>query len=144
DCDHDNGNRRCRLPGCPRSRRTEHDNDIHGNRDEFACSLSESIDFALRSSIFDGNVLVLDITEVAQALPEVVPKGFVADDAEGRHSDRWALRPSRERQSRRAAKREDAFSPSDMDCHAPLPRGSCNGADNITPGRAALRDFTPA
>jgi hypothetical protein len=31
-----------------------------------------------------------------------------------------------------------------MDCHATLPRGSCNGGDNITPGRAALRDFNPA
>src|SRR5262245_54948130 len=33
------------------------------------------------------------------------------------------------------------FSPSDMDCHVTLPWGSCNGGDDITPGRAALRDF---
>src|SRR5205823_2241508 len=34
--------------------------------------------------------------------------------------------------------------PLDVNCHATLPRGSCNGGDNITPGRAALRDFDPA
>jgi hypothetical protein len=31
-----------------------------------------------------------------------------------------------------------------MDCHATLPLGSFNRGDNITPGRAALRDFNPA
>jgi hypothetical protein len=38
-------------------------------------------------------------------------------------SGRLLLRPRRKRPCRRAAKREDAFSPSDMDCHAPLPAG---------------------
>jgi hypothetical protein len=33
------------------------------------------------------------------------------------------------------------FSPWDVNCHAPLPRGSPNGEENTTPGRAALRDF---
>jgi hypothetical protein len=33
------------------------------------------------------------------------------------------LRPRRERPRSRAAKREDAFSPSDMDCHCAPPAG---------------------
>jgi hypothetical protein len=49
----------------------------------------------------------------------------------------------RERPSCRAAKRDDEFSSPDRYCHATLPRGACNGDDDITPGRAALRDFTP-
>jgi len=44
----------------------------------------------------------------------------------------------------RAAKRDNEFSPLDLDCHVTFPRGSCNGADHITHGRAALRDFKPA
>jgi hypothetical protein len=43
-----------------------------------------------------------------------------------------------------AAKRDNNFSPPDLDCHATLPRGSCNGRDHITTERAALRDFKPA
>src|SRR5437870_1351655 len=54
------------------------------------------------------------------------------------------LRPCRERPSCRAAKRADKFSPLDVDCHVTLLWGSCNGGDDITPGRAALRDFKPA
>src|SRR5262249_54024363 len=49
-----------------------------------------------------------------------------------------------ERPCHRAAKRDDEFSSPDMDCHATLPKGACNGVDNITPGRAALREFKPA
>src|SRR5262249_21227819 len=45
---------------------------------------------------------------------------------------------------RRAAERDDKFSPPNIDCHVTLPRGSCNGGDDITPGRVALRDFSPA
>src|SRR5262245_53206881 len=47
----------------------------------------------------------------------------------------------RQRPRRRAAKRDNELPPSDIDCHVPLPWGS--GID-ITPGRAALRDFKPA
>src|SRR5262245_29714732 len=54
------------------------------------------------------------------------------------------LRPCRERPCRRAAKRDNELPPSNMDCHVTLPWGSCNGGDDITPGRAALRDFKPA
>src|SRR5262249_14822613 len=56
------------------------------------------------------------------------------------------LRPRRERPRycRRTAKRDNEFPSSDADCHVTLPRGSCNREDDITPGRAALRDFKPA
>src|SRR5262245_32868878 len=54
------------------------------------------------------------------------------------------LRARRERPRCRTAKRDDEFSSSDMDCHATLQRGSCNGGYDITSSRAALRDFTPA
>ena len=54
------------------------------------------------------------------------------------------LRARREGPRRRAAERDDELPPSDMDCHMTLPWGSCNGEDDITPGRAALRDFKPA
>jgi len=37
------------------------------------------------------------------------------------------LRARRERPRGHAANHDDEFSPPDMDCHAPLPRGSCNG-----------------
>ena len=43
-----------------------------------------------------------------------------------------------------ATEQRDEFSPSDVDCHATLPRGSCNGGEDIIPNRAALRDFKPA
>jgi hypothetical protein len=66
-----------------------HNDHIHGKRDEFACSLGESVDFAFGGPVFDCNVLVLDIAQVAQALPEVVPKGLVVDDADTRHPDKW-------------------------------------------------------
>ena len=36
------------------------------------------------------------------------------------------------------------FPPLDADCHVTVPWGSCNGGDDITPRRAALRDFKPA
>jgi hypothetical protein len=52
------------------------------------------------------------------------------------------LRAYSGRPRRGAAKRDNEFSPPDMDCHAILPPGS--GGDDITPGRAALRDFKPA
>src|SRR5262245_45832469 len=54
------------------------------------------------------------------------------------------LRTRRERPRRRAAKRDNELPPSDIDCHVTLPWGSCNGGNDITPGRAALRDFKPA
>ena len=53
------------------------------------------------------------------------------------------LRVRDERPRRRATKRGYEFSPPDVDCHATLPRGSCNGEDDITPGCAALRYFKP-
>jgi hypothetical protein len=60
-------------------------------------------------------------------------------DAQYPHS---LLGPRNERASgNSAAKRDNNFSPPDLDCHATLPRGSCNGEDDITPGRVALRDF---
>src|SRR5262245_58470634 len=54
------------------------------------------------------------------------------------------LRPYRERPCRRAAERDNELPPLKMDCHVTLPRGSCNGGDDITSGRAALRDFDPS
>src|SRR5262249_43335121 len=43
------------------------------------------------------------------------------------HADpaHWLLRARRERPRRRAGKRSNEFSPSDVDCHATLPWGSC-------------------
>jgi hypothetical protein len=43
----------------------------------------------------------------------------------------------------RAADKRDELAPPDVNCHATLPQGSCNG-DDITANRAALRDFKPA
>ena len=54
------------------------------------------------------------------------------------------LRTRRERPCRCAAERDNELSSSDVACHVTLPWGSCNGRDDITPGRAALRDFKPA
>ena len=50
----------------------------------------------------------------------------------------------RERPRGCAAKRDDEFSSPDTDYHATLQRGSCNAGNDITPGRAALREFDPA
>jgi hypothetical protein len=60
-------------------------------------------------------------------------------DAQYPHS---LLGPRDERASGNSApKRDNKSSPPDLDCHVTLPRGSCNGEDDITPGRAALPDF---
>jgi hypothetical protein len=99
--------------------------------------------------VFDRHVLALDIACVLQALAKsahaVHDRIRRLDVEESDYRRRPLLCPHIERPSgRRAAKRDNEFSPPDVDCHATLPWGSCNGEDDITPGRAALRDFKPA
>jgi hypothetical protein len=80
---------------------------------------------ALRKSMLDGNILVLDISEVAQASKKVIPNGFVViDGADARQAD-GLLRARRRRPRRsRAAKCGQEFSSSDVACHVTLRWGS--------------------
>src|SRR6516162_4725179 len=89
----------------------------------------------------------VDPAEIAHSLHEgggplaLRRRAARSEQSDGRHLR--LLRARRARPRRRAAKHGNEFSPPDIDCHATLQRGSCYG-DDITPGRAALRDFGPA
>src|SRR5262245_54636947 len=80
-----------------------HDDYICRQRDKFERSPAQLIDVVLRGSVFDGNVLPLDIAKVAQALPKVIPVGRVVYDADARHPAARLLRPRRQRPCRRRA-----------------------------------------
>src|SRR5262245_59177835 len=79
-----------------------HDDYICRQRGKFERSPAQLIDVVLRGSVFDGNVLPLDIAKVAQALPKVIPVGRVVYDADARHPADWLLRPRGNRPNRRA------------------------------------------
>ena len=71
--------------------------------------------------------------------------GGRCDSKKSYHRHHRLLRAHRERPSgRRTTKRGYELSPLDVDGHVTLPSGSYNGGTDITPGRAALRDFEPA
>ena len=94
-----------------------HDDYIRRQRNKFERSPAQSIDVVLRGSVFDGNVLPLDIAKVAQALPKVIPVGRVVYDADARHPADWLLRPRRERpRRRRAAKSESLMAAARRGC----------------------------
>src|SRR5262245_64419294 len=101
-----------------------HDDYICRQRDKFERSPAQLIDVVLRGSVFDGNVLPLDIAKVAQALPKVIPVRRVVYDADARHPAARLLSTRLERpRSRRAAKKSNDLAPSYVG-HG-LPLGTC-------------------
>src|SRR5262245_8885264 len=90
-----------------------HDHYIRRQRSKFECSPAQSIDVVLRGSVFDVNVLPLDIAKVAQSLPKVIPVRRVVYYAYARHSADWLLRACGQwPRSRRTAESEDEIAPS--------------------------------
>src|SRR5262245_24116552 len=91
-----------------------HDYYIRRQRSKFEYSPTQSIDIVLRGSVFDGNVLPLDIAKVAQALPKVIPVRRVVYDADARHPADWLLRARPHRpHGRRTAEQRDELAPPD-------------------------------
>src|SRR6516162_5815923 len=104
---------------------------------------------ALCPAIIDTDIRVLDKASFAQALLDCAQgvrlymRRPAAKEPDHRH--RCLLCPHRDwPRCRRAAKRANECSPLDVICHSTLPQGSCNAGNNITPRRAALREFDPA
>src|SRR5262249_40089078 len=95
--------------------------------DQLGRQFGKPVEMSFRRSKLKSNVLPLDIPQIPQSLPKLTPKLFridIANDqcANGRHFR--LLRVRRERpHSRRATKRDNQFSPLDVDCHVTLPRG---------------------
>src|SRR5262245_43327010 len=88
-----------------------HDDYICRQRGKFERSPAQLIDVVLRGSVFDGNVLPLDIAKVAQALPKMIPVGRVVYDADARHPADW-LRARRNRPHRRRSAEQSDELPS--------------------------------
>src|SRR5262245_39982158 len=66
------------------------------------------------SSIFNDNILTLDIAKVMQLLPEMIPYGRIVEDANARNFHPL-LRARGERPRGRACRKRDEFAPSH--CH---------------------------
>src|SRR5262249_30673680 len=103
-------------------------------------------------ALIDPDIAALGPPQLSKHLPkrrETDLRIRIALFASHQHGDtRYSVRMLRARRERprgwQSAERGYKFPSSDVDCHVTLPRGSCNGGDDITPGRAALRDFKPA
>ena len=111
DPDHDDGDHRRRLLGCGGGWRAEGNNDSHREADQFGCRRGKPIGLALGNSIFNGDGLVIQIAEVAQALAEGVPHRRVINNANA-----WDLRcllPTRIKRPRRrrTAEKRDELAP---------------------------------
>jgi hypothetical protein len=79
-------------------------------------SITSSAILTIRPTIFDRNVLALDVTNVGEALPESANVNrrlagrSAAEESDHRH---WLLRPRRKRpRSRRAAEQRDELTSS--------------------------------
>jgi hypothetical protein len=89
-----------------------------------------------RPAVFDADIAVLDVTGLTQALAE---RGNDMSECHGRSAVEEAnyrqLRLLRVRRKRppncRAAKRDNKFSPSDVDCHATLPGGHAHAMEGM-------------
>jgi hypothetical protein len=84
----------------PSGGREPSDDYIDFETDQLGGQLGKPIEMSLRRSKLKSNVLPLDITQIAQSLPELPPKLFrtyIANNqrADGRHLR--LLRPRRER-----------------------------------------------
>jgi hypothetical protein len=94
--------------------------------------LGESLRLTLCSSIFNDNILALDVAKVAQFFPERIPYWRIVNDANARNF-RWLLGSHRERPSScRAAEQRNEFTPSHC-----LSQGPGQGivTDRISPVR---------
>src|SRR6476661_2901666 len=86
--------------------------------DQLCCKLGQSLDPPACKSIFDVDVLPLDVTKITQPLTEGVDFRRGSGRAVMQETDprdfRWLLRPRRERPCRHpAAERRDELSPPD-------------------------------
>src|SRR6185437_6572130 len=83
--------------------------------DQLCCKLGQSLDPPACKSIFDVDVLPLDVTKVTQSLTEGVDFRRGSGRAVMQETDprdfRWLLRMRCERPRRRAAKQRDELAP---------------------------------
>ena len=85
-CNHHDGNRRRRLLGRSSCGATAGDHDIYRKAGEIICYGREPVRLPFRRPIFKYDALAIDIAEVAQPSPEVVPDRRIVNDA-----DAWSL-----------------------------------------------------
>jgi hypothetical protein len=83
--------------------------------DQLGGQLGKPVEMSLRRSKLKSNVLPLDMTQIAQSLPELPPEFFRADIANNQRADGRHLRllcASRERpRHRRATQQRDELAP---------------------------------
>ena len=84
--------------------------------DQIACERRQPVMLALRPSVFDGDIAMVNVARVVQALPErdqwglELGGGLTVEEPD--HRQRRLLRTHRERPCRRrAAERSDEFAP---------------------------------
>ena len=145
----DNRDRVSRVLGRPRGL---HALQRHDHRYLTANQLGDQawqpIVVAFPPSVLDCDVLAIDIAGIGQPLLEI---GQTSARLVSRcqvnksdHRQRRLLCVRRDRPCRRrAAKRDDEFSSLDVNCHATVPWGSCNGEDDITPSTTLADLLTP-
>src|SRR5262249_18284955 len=111
DRSHDHRNGRSSVFGCERRRRSSRHNDIDLGSNQFGRKLRETRRAAFNGSILNDVALTLDVTEVAQAIPEGSQVGSVESRSEGpEHADAPQLpllRARSNRRHRRAADQRD-------------------------------------
>ncbi len=116
DADDHDRNGRGGLLRRARRRRAECRDQVDRHAHQFRRRLSERLGRAVRGAIFVGEILALDIADVAQAFAEIVPDRRVVDDADA--DDLAALRLRRQRpRHQRTAEQLDEFAPT----HALVP-----------------------
>src|SRR5262245_43870984 len=111
DRDHDDGNRGGGLLGRQACGRAEGCNNVHRATNERRCGLGESLRHAIGIRIVEGDVVAVEVTEIAQPVTEGVPVERVVDNADARDLPRL-LRARRERPRSRAAAKQKEFAPS--------------------------------
>jgi hypothetical protein len=101
-------------------------NDGHVTANQICCLLPQPIEITLCPTVFNRDVSTFDITAGVEAPVECSHEaGECAERRDIKEPDHRHCRLLRVRRKRPcgcyAAKRDDKFSPSDLDCHASLP-----------------------
>src|SRR6202022_2438306 len=97
---HDDRDFARRLLCCQSGGREPSDDYIDIETDQLGGQLGKPVEMSLRRSKLKSNVLPLDITQIAQSLPELPPKLFRTDIANNQRADGRHLRLLRARRER--------------------------------------------
>src|SRR5215472_11137050 len=105
---HDNWNRVGCVPGGLRRLRPIRENDCHLPAHQSAREVCEAINSLLQRDNIEGDILPLDISELAQSLPNLLHASiWKCQEADSRNVMCWLLCAGHKRSTRRANQRDE-------------------------------------